>query len=106
LPIAVIEPPFRALLVATVGTAPLPAPGGGAAGGAAVAVPAIAMRADEKHRPAVAARTNPLPQNRFAVRRHVLPPAALDNSNSFVAPCKPAWCVTSLKVAHHGTSPL
>ena len=84
--VAVIEPSFRALLVALVGAAPLAAAGGSAAGDAAVAMPAVTMGADEKHRPAVAARTNPLPQNCFAVRCHVLVPAALDNCESFVAP--------------------
>ena len=80
-----IQASFGALLVATVSATPLVAAGGGAAENAAIAVPAITMRADEEQCPAVWAETNPLPQNRFAMRRHVLSPAALDNGDSFVA---------------------
>jgi hypothetical protein len=43
------------------------------------------MRADEEHRATVAARTNTLTQNHFAMCRHVLPQAALDNGYGFVA---------------------
>ena len=84
--IAVIEPSFGALLVAPVGAAPLTAPAVGAARKAAVAMPPVTMRANEEHFPAVCAETNPLSQNRFAMCRHALSPAALDTGNSFVAP--------------------
>ena len=95
LPVPVIEPAFSALLMAAVGATPLPAPGGGAAGRAAIAVSTVAMGADEEHRAAVAAHANPQPQNRFAVCRHARAQAALDNGDDFVSPWKPAWFVTS-----------
>jgi hypothetical protein len=86
LPVAVIESALRALLVAAIGGTTLLTTGGSAAGNAAVAVSAIAMRAHEEHSLAVSIYTNPLPQNRFAVRRHAPSPAALDNGGGFVAP--------------------
>jgi hypothetical protein len=73
LPLAIpmIEPPFGALLVAPVGVPPLLAAGLLAALGAAVAVSAIAVRADEENRVAAMTEAKPLPQNRFAVNhRH------------------------------------
>lgn len=71
LPVAVIEPPFRALLVACVGTAALFSAGLFAAGGAAIAMTAIAMGADEEHGMALLPETNSLKEHRFAVnRRH------------------------------------
>jgi hypothetical protein len=66
-----IEPPFAALLVAPVGTPPLPAASLVAALGAAVAVSSIAVGADEENRLAAFTKAKPLPQNRFAVNhRH------------------------------------
>jgi hypothetical protein len=71
LPVAMIEPAFRALLVTGIGTPALPAARLLAASGAAIAVAAIAVRADEKHRAALFAHANSLPENRFVVnRRH------------------------------------
>ena len=46
---------------------------------------AVTMRADEERRATVAARTNALTQNHFAMCRHVLSQAALDNGSGFVA---------------------
>jgi hypothetical protein len=86
LAIAMIEPSFRALLVAPVGGAPPPAAGLLAALGTAVAVAAIAVRADEEHCLAPVTPANPLPQNRFAMnRRHASSPAGLDNGSGLVA---------------------
>jgi len=71
LAIAMIEPSFRALLVAPVGGPPLQAASLCAAPGTAVPVAAIAVRADEEHRLAPSTPANPLPQNRFAMNhRH------------------------------------
>jgi hypothetical protein len=71
LPVAMIESAFRAPLVPGVGAAPLLDASLLAASGAAIAVAAVAVRADEKHRAALFARANSLPENRFAVsRRH------------------------------------
>lgn len=85
LAVAVIEPAFRTLLVPPVGGPPLPPPGSFPAGGAAIAVSAVAMRADEEQRPAFAAEANPLTENRFAVSRHDCAQAALDSGDGFVS---------------------
>ncbi len=85
LAVAVIESALRALLVPPVGGAPLPAPGSVPAGAAAIAMSAIAMRAEEEQRPALAAEANPLTENRFAVSRHACSQAALDNGDGFVS---------------------
>ena len=71
LAIAMIEPSFGTPLVAPVGRPLLPAASLVAAFGAAVALPSIAVRADEENRLAVLTKAKPLPQNRFAVsHRH------------------------------------
>ena len=81
-----IELPFGALLVAAVGAPPLLAAGLLAALVAAVAVPAIAMRADEENRVAALTKANSLPQNRFAMNhRHASSQAGLDNGSGLVA---------------------
>ena len=78
LAIAMIEPSFRALLVAPVGGPPLSAAGLLAALGTAVAVATIAVRADEENRVAPLTEAKPLPQNRFAVNhRHASSKAGL-----------------------------
>ena len=61
LAIAVVEPAFRTLLIAVVGRPVLPAAGFGAARRTAIALSAVAMRAQEKHRAAFAGQTKPLP---------------------------------------------
>ncbi|HET8546873.1 MAG TPA: hypothetical protein VFL57_02665 [Bryobacteraceae bacterium] len=48
-------------------------------------MPAVAVRADEEQRATVAAATNPLTENRFAVRRHDHAQAALDSGDGFVS---------------------
>ena len=76
----------RGTLVAAVGASPLPAPGLLAALGAAVAVSAITVRADEENRLARLPKANPLPQNRFAMNhRHASSQAGLDNGSGPVA---------------------
>jgi hypothetical protein len=81
-----IELPFRALLVASVGVPPLLPAGLLAALIAAVAVSAVAVRADEENRVAALTKANPLPQNRFAMNhRHASSQAGLDNGSGLVA---------------------
>jgi hypothetical protein len=86
LAIAMIELPFGALLVASVGAPPLLAAGLLTALVAAVAVSAVAVRADEENRVAVWTLANSLPQNRFAMNhRHASSQAGLDNGSGLVA---------------------
>jgi hypothetical protein len=82
LPIPVVEPAFRALLVAAVGHPVLPAPGFSAARRAAIALPAIAVRANPEQRLASLAATNPRPETHFWMNRHPPTQAAFDNGNS------------------------
>ena len=81
LPVAMVEASFRAALVAVVGTAPLLEPGLSTASGAAVALSAITVLADPEHRVAFSAAANPLPENDFAMNRHVRPQKGLDNGS-------------------------
>ncbi len=81
LPVAMVQPSFRAPLVAAVGAASLLEPGCSAACGAAIALSAIAVPADPEHRVASAAAANSLPENHFAMSRHPCPRAGLDNGN-------------------------
>jgi hypothetical protein len=67
--------------MATVGTALLLAPGFGAAGGAAIALPTITVLTDPEQRVAAAAAANPLPENDFARNRHARPQTGLDNGS-------------------------
>ena len=86
LAVAMIEPSFGALLVAAVGAPSLADPGMFAAWSAAVALPAIAVRADEEHGVTLAAEANSLPEYRFAMNcRHASSRAGLDNGTGFVA---------------------
>jgi hypothetical protein len=86
LTITMIEPPLGALLVAAVGAPSLAGSGMLTAWGAAVALSAIAVRADEEHCVTLAAEANPLPEYRFAVScRHASSQAGLDNGCGFVA---------------------
>jgi hypothetical protein len=85
LAVAMIEPPFRTLLVPPVGTPPLTLAGELAALRAAIAVSAITVRADEESRVTLLAQANSLPENCFAMnRRHASLPAGLDNGRRFV----------------------
>jgi hypothetical protein len=86
LTVAMIEPSLGALLVATVGAPSLVDPGMLTARGAAVALSAIAVRADEEHRVTLATEANSLPEYRFAMNcRHASSQAGLDNGRGFVA---------------------
>jgi hypothetical protein len=81
LPIPVVEPAFRALLIAAVGRPVLPAPGFGAARRAAIALSAIAMGTNPEHRLASLAAANTLPENHFSMNRHPPTQADFDNGN-------------------------
>jgi len=86
LTIAMIELSFGALLVASIGAPSLLASGLPAALFAAVAMSAIAVRADEENRVAALTKASPLPQNRFAMNhRHASSQAELDNGTGLVA---------------------
>jgi hypothetical protein len=76
-----IEPSFRAPLMAAVGVAALFPAGSVAASRAAIALAAVAMPADPEHRVTFPAAANPLSENRFAMDRHPRPRAGLDNGN-------------------------
>lgn len=86
LAVAVIEAALGALLMTTIGAAPLIQPRLPAALQTAIALPMITMRAEEERRLALTAQTNPQPQNHFAIDRHPPSPAGLDNDSDFVAP--------------------
>jgi hypothetical protein len=81
LPVAMIEPALQTLLVAAVGSAALPASSLGAAGRAAIALPAVAVRANPEHRLASLAATNSRPENHFCMNRHPPTEAAFDKGN-------------------------
>ncbi|MDQ6707426.1 MAG: hypothetical protein M3Z85_15800 [Acidobacteriota bacterium] len=86
LPVAMIEPPFLALLVPPVGTPPLTPAAKLTALRAAIAVSAITVRADEESRVTLWSQANSLPQNCFVVNlRHASSQAGLDNGRRFVA---------------------
>ena len=86
LPVAMIEPSFGALLVPAVGAPSLAGSGLLTAWGAAVALSAIAVRADEEHCVTLATEANSLPEYRFTVTcRHAPSQAGLDNGTGFVA---------------------
>ncbi len=81
LAVAMIEPALPALLVPAVSRAVLPEPGFGATGRAAIALPAVAVRADPEHRLAPRTAADPQPENHFPMNRHRSPPAGFDNGN-------------------------
>ena len=71
LAVVMVELSFRALLVPFVGPLPLLPAGLVTAGDAAIAVPAIAVRADEEYGMALEAETNAIKEDCFAMnRRH------------------------------------
>jgi hypothetical protein len=76
-----IEPSFEALLIAAISRAMLTEAGLPAASQAAIALPAVAVRAQEEHRPALPGTAKPLPQNHFPMGRHASSQAALDNGD-------------------------
>ena len=102
-----IEPSFRAPLVAPVGAPPLPAARLAAALGAAVAVSSIAVSANVENRLAALTKAELLPQDRFAVNhRHASSQAGLDNGSGLVAGWNQLCLVYLSMVAEHGTLPL
>jgi hypothetical protein len=84
LAIAMVEPPFRALLVTAVGAASLAEPRMPLTGEAAVALAAITTAAQKEFGAAFAVPANP-PSEAIIRRRHAHWQAALDNGPSFVA---------------------
>ena len=71
-----IKAAFRALLVPGVGHAPLLNAGLLAALDAAIAMAAIAVRANEKHHETLFAQADSLPEDRFVVNRRHAPSQA------------------------------
>jgi hypothetical protein len=70
LPIPMIESALQTPLVAAVGIAALLAPNFGAASRAAIALPAVAVRANPECRLASPAATNARTENHFFMNRH------------------------------------
>jgi len=68
LPVAMIQPSFRTLLVPAVGVALLLPSCGGAAVGPAIALPTITVLTDPEYGVASTAPAQPLPQNHFPIR--------------------------------------
>jgi len=85
LPVTMVQPSFRASLVAAVGAASLHDPGLIAATWAAIALAAITMLADPEHRVASTAAANPLPENHFAMSRHRRPQAGAGQRQPIMA---------------------
>jgi hypothetical protein len=81
LPVAMIEPALQTPLMAAVGSTPLPAPSFGAASRAAIALPAVAVRANPEHRLASLAATKSQPENHFSLNCHPPTQAGFDNGN-------------------------
>ena len=76
LPVPVIEPALRTLLITAVGGTVLLAPSFQAARQAAIALSAITVRTNPEHRLASLAAANPLSENHFFPNRH--PPTQVD----------------------------
>jgi hypothetical protein len=81
LPVAMVEPAFRAALVAAVSAAPLLASRFGTASEAAIALSSITVLTDPEHRVASAATANPLTENYFAMNRQCPPTAGWTTGN-------------------------
>ena len=80
-----IESAFHALLVQGVGPTPLSGAILFAASDAAIAMAAIAVRANEKHHETLFAQADSLPEDRFVMSRcHAPSQAGLDNGSDFV----------------------
>ena len=81
LPVPMIEPAFPTPLVAVVGSAVLSAPGCAAASRTAIALSAVAVRANPEQRLASLTVTNAQPENHFSMNRHPPTQAGFDNGN-------------------------
>lgn len=102
-----IEPAFRALLVAAIGAPPLLPASVCAALFAAITMSAIAVGADEKHGVALFTKTNSLKKNRFAVSlRHASSQAGPRQRHTFRGRLEPALFGLATKAAELGTLPL
>jgi hypothetical protein len=84
LAIAMIEPPFRALLVTAIGATSLAKPRIPLTSEATVALAAIAVRAQKELAAAFAVPADPPPEA-IVRSRHAHWQAALDNGSSFMA---------------------
>ena len=100
-----IEHPFRASLMAVVGTAALPAPGLHATILAAVTLPAVAMPADPEDCVASDSRTNALTKDHLAMPIHVRRQAGLDNGDRSWQVKTSSLCGYLLKVARLDARP-
>ena len=78
LPVPMVEPALRTLLITTVGLTMLPPSGLCPASRAAIALPSIAVRTDPECCLAPLAATNALPENHFAMNH---PPTQADFDN-------------------------
>ena len=99
LPIAVVQSSLRALLVPAVGDAALLKPSPIAAGNAAVALPAVAMRTQKKGREAALKQANPVPENRFPMSRHARPQGGAGQRQRLRGTLRPSCCGDLIKVA-------
>jgi hypothetical protein len=108
LPVAMIEPSFGALLVPAVGAPSLADAGMLTAWGAAVALSAVAVRADEEHCMTLATKANSLPEYRFAMNcRHASSQADWTTALvSWQVGTSSVWFTWSGRVAELGTLPL
>ena len=107
LPVAMIEPAFRALLVACISASPLLPAGLLAAGGAAIAMSTVAVGADEEHGVALLAETESLQEYRFAVSlRHASSQAGTRQRHSLRGRLEPPLFGLPDEGCRTGTLPL
>ena len=99
LPVAMIQASFRTLLVPAIRPAPLLQPGLVPASEAAVALSTVAMRTEKEGRETVFEQANPLPENRFPMRRHASPQGGAGQRQPLRGTLRPAWCGDLTKVA-------
>jgi len=81
LPVPMIEPALPTPLIAVVGSAVLSAPGFATASRAAIALSAVAVRANPEQRLASLAATNARPENDFSMNHHPPTQAGFDKGN-------------------------
>jgi hypothetical protein len=81
LPVPMIQPPLRTLLVPAVGGTALQTACFRSASEAAIALPPIAVRTNPEHRLASLAATDPPPENHFSMSRHPPAEAGFDKGN-------------------------
>jgi len=81
LPVPMIEPALRTLLVSPIAGVLLPASSFRSAGRAAITLPPITLRANPKQSLTSVPATKLLPENNFSMKCHPPTPAAFDNGN-------------------------